>query len=172
MTAPEIIEVLNTRFPGRILASYPGDKHPRVHIEAANWREMAQFLRSDPQMQFDWLANLSGVDYVAEGKLAVVYDLYSYELKHTFAVKAFCPRDNAHAPSVHDIWSAANWHEREAYDMFGLIFDGHPNLTRILCDDNWVGFPLRKDYVFPTEYQGIPASLGLEWDPSTKPQAK
>ena len=66
-------------------------------------------------------------------------------------------------PSVVRFWPAADWHEREAYDMFGIVFDGHPDLRRILCADDWEGFPLRKDYVFPREYHGIPASVELDW---------
>ena len=129
-------------------------------------------MHGDARLQFDWLACLSGVDYPADGKMAVVYDLYSFELKHTFAVKVYCSRENPHVVSVHDLWPAANWHEREAFDLLGIIFDGHPNLTRILCAEEWTGSPLRKDYVFPTEYKGIPANLNLEWDPSTPKAAK
>lgn len=163
MTPHQIIEKLQQRFPGQILEAKAEDKHPRVHVDAQNWRAIAEFLYTDPELRFDWLANLSGVDYVADGKLAVVYDLWSFDLQHTFAVKAFCPRNNPHVPSVADLWRAANWHEREAYDLLGILFDGHPDLRRILMADDWVGFPLRKDYVFPREYHGIPASVELDW---------
>jgi NADH-quinone oxidoreductase subunit C len=163
MTSQQIAAALQEKFPGRILAAFPADKHPRVHIDAADWRAVAEFLHADPQLRMDWLANLSGVDYAADGKMAVVYDLWSFDLHHTFAVKVFCPRDNPHVPSVVDLWAAADWNEREAYDMFGIIFDGHPDLRRILCADDWEGYPLRKDYVFPREYHGIPASVELDW---------
>ena len=83
--------------------------------------------------------------------------------RHTFAVKVYCPRDAASIPSVADLWPAADWHEREAFDMFGIDFPGHPDLRRILCADDWEGFPLRKDYVFPREYHGIPGSVELDW---------
>lgn len=172
MNATEIIELLKSQFAERLTAAFPADKHPRVHLNAEGWREVAMFLKNDPRLQFNWLACLSGVDYAADGQFAVVYDLYSYDLKHTFAVKVYCPRENPHIPSVTDIWTAANWHEREAFDMFGIIFDGHPNLTRILCVEDWKGHPLRKDYVFPMEYHGIPASLDLAWDPTTKASGK
>ena len=162
MTSQQIITALKEKFAGKIIESHD-DKHPRVHIHADVVREVLSFLRYDPAMKFDWLANLSGVDYVADDKMAVVYDLWSFDLKHTFAVKAFCERKEPHIPSVVDLWAAADWNEREAYDMYGIIFDGHPDLRRILCADDWIGFPLRKDYVFPREYHGIPASVELDW---------
>jgi NADH-quinone oxidoreductase subunit C len=163
MTTQDISQKINDRFGSRVLASFSDDKHPRVHISAGDWRELAEFLLRDPSLQFDWLQSLSGVDYVADEKMCCVYDLYSFELKHVFAVKVYCPRDTASIPSVADFWPAADWQEREAYDMFGIDFPGHPDLRRILCADDWEGFPLRKDYVFPREYHGIPGSVELDW---------
>jgi len=158
-----IAEILKTRFGERIVESFPADKHPRVHIEASNWREVAEFLRHDPDLEFDWLACLTGVDYVAHAELAVVYDFWSTRSDHTFAVKVFCPRDLPHVPTVIDLWASAGWHEREAFDLLGILFDGHPDLRRILCADDWAGHPLRKDYIFPQSYQGIPATPELTW---------
>jgi NADH-quinone oxidoreductase subunit C len=163
MTPQDIAQKITDRFGSKILESITSDKHPRIHVNASDWREIAQFIFSDPSLKLDWMANLSGVDYVADGKLCVVYDLWSFDLRHTFAVKVFCPRTDPHIPSVCDFWPAADWHEREAYDMFGIVFDGHPDLRRILCADDWEGFPLLKDYVFPREYHGIPASVELDW---------
>lgn len=169
MTSQEIVQVLQTQFGSAIIAAFPADKHPRIHINATDLRSLATFLRNDPRLQFDWLACLTGVDYVATKQMAVIYDLFSLELKHTFALKAYCPREQPSIPSVHNIWSAANWHEREVFDMFGITFPGHPNLTRILCVEDWVGHPLRKDYVFPKEYHGIPNNPLMPWDPASKP---
>jgi NADH-quinone oxidoreductase subunit C len=163
MTPQQIVELLREKLGDRILAAHPDDKHPRVHVAASDWRDVAEFLFHDRRLKLDWLANLSGADYVADDKMAVIYDLWSFELNHTFAVKAFTPRDTPRVPSVVDLWAAADWHEREAYDMFGITFDGHPDLRRILCADDWEGYPLRKDYVFPREYHGIPASVELDW---------
>ncbi|CAN5398488.1 NADH-quinone oxidoreductase subunit C [soil metagenome] len=163
MTTQEIAANISQRFGAKIIASFPEDKHPRVPVDAETWRELAEFLLRDPSLKLDWLQCLSGVDYVADDKMCCVYDLYSFDLKHVFAVKVFCPRDTPEIPSVADFWPAADWHEREAYDMFGIIFSGHPDLRRILCADDWEGFPLRKDYVFPREYHGIPASVELDW---------
>jgi NADH-quinone oxidoreductase subunit C len=163
MAPEEIAQLLTQRFGAKITESLPQDRHPRVHTIAEHWREIAEFVCRDERLKLDWLANLSGVDYVADEKLCVVYDLWSFDLRHEFAVKVFCPRGNPHVPSVCDLWRAADWHEREAYDMFGITFDGHPDLRRILCADDWVGFPLLKDYVFPREYHGIPGSVELDW---------
>ncbi len=163
MTTQQIARVLQDRFGEKIVASYPDDKHPRVHVNADDWRAIAEFVLRDPALKLDWLANHSGVDYVADEKFCVVHDLWSFDHRHSFAVKVFCPRDKPSLPSVADLWPAADWHEREAYDMFGIIFEGHPDLRRILCADDWEGFPLRKDYVFPREYHGIPASVELDW---------
>ena len=159
----EIAGKIAQRFGDKIIASFPDDKHPRVHVNAENWREFAEFLLRDPSLKLDWLQCLSGVDYVADDKMCCVYDLYSFDLKHIFAVKVFCPRETPEIPSVADLWPAADWQEREAYDMFGITFPGHPDLRRILCADDWEGFPLRKDYVFPREYHGIPGSVELDW---------
>jgi NADH-quinone oxidoreductase subunit C len=163
MTTVQIAQVLREKFGERLTEVHAEDKHPRVHVDAADWRPLAEFLRHDPSLRFDWLANLSGVDYVADNKMCVVYDLWSFDVHHRFAVKVFCPRSEPQVPSVVDLWAAADWHEREAYDMFGIIFAGHPDLRRILCADDWVGFPLRKDYEFPREYHGIPGSVELDW---------
>jgi NADH-quinone oxidoreductase subunit C len=163
MSPEQIATALQTRFGPKILETRLDGKHPRIHVTASDWRTIAEFVRHDPDLKLDWLANLSGVDYVADDKLCVVYDLWSFDHQHTFAVKAFCPRSDPHIPSVADLWRAADWHEREAYDMFGIVFDGHPDLRRILCADDWVGWPLRKDYVFPREYHGIPGSVELDW---------
>src|SRR4051794_31377578 len=100
MTPQEISQKINDRFRSRVLASFPDDKHPRVHINASDWRELAEFLLRDPSLQFDWMQSLSGVDYVADEKMCCVYDMYSFDLKHVFAVKVFCPRDTPSIPSV------------------------------------------------------------------------
>ena len=169
MLSPEmIVSRLTSRFVGEILAAFAQDTHPRIHIHAESWPAVAEFLRNDPAMDFDWLRCLTGVDYAADGQLAVVYDLASYACRHTFAVKVFCPRELARVQSVVKWWPAANWHEREAFDLLGITFEGHPDLRRILCADDWEGHPLRKDYVFPRSYHGIPGSVELDWQQQAK----
>jgi len=164
MTPQQIAQLLHEKFPDKITKSLPEDKHPRIHINAPDWKEIATFLRHDPTLKFDWLANLSAIDYAADKQFCVLYDLWSFDLHHTFAVKVYAPRtDDTHFPTVTDLWPAADWQEREAFDLFGIFFDGHTDLRRILLADDWEGFPLRKDYVFPREYHGIPGSVELDW---------
>jgi NADH-quinone oxidoreductase subunit C len=163
LTPARIAERLAGRFGDRLTAAHADDKHPRVHVAAADWPDVAGFLKNDPALAFDWLANLSGIDYAADGQMAVAYDLWSTTHGHRFAVKAYCPRDNPVVPSVARLWKAADWHEREAMDLLGLVFDGHPDPRRILLADDWAGHPLRKDYVFPRQVHGIPGSVELDW---------
>jgi len=163
MTTQQIIELAAAQFGPKITEARAKDKHARIHCAAENWREIALFLHDDPRLKLDWLSCLSGIDYAADQKFCVVYDLMSFDIRHRVAVKVYLPRDKPQIPSVCDLWPAANWHEREAYDMFGVEFTGHPDLRRILCCDDWEGFPLRKDYEFPREYHGIPASVELDW---------
>lgn len=133
------------------------------------------FLRDTPGLEFDHLNDLCGVDYLETDpkKLAkfghdphieVVYQLSSVALKHRIKLKVSLPRwkddqpnQLPEAPSVSSVWKIAEWHEREAYDLAGIHFTGHPNLTRILCPEDWVGHALRKDYDFPLEYHGVRA---------------
>ncbi len=160
--------ILAAVFPGDVLAAHVDDKHPRVIVGPTRWSEIARFLKADSRLQFDLLACLSGVDLAADGKMAVVYDIQSTVHKHDFAVTVEMPRDTAAVASVCSIWPAAEWHEREAFDLFGIQFTGHPDLRRILMADDWVGHPLRKDYIFPREYQGIPGSVELDWQQQPK----
>ena len=145
-----------------------------IEVAPAAMAEVGAFLKSDPDLAFDSLNNLSATDFLeTDAKLAakfpylphieVVYHLYSFTRKHRTVIKTLLParwKDNQpgqlpEVPTVSHIWAIADWHEREAYDMMGIQFLGHPNLVRILCPDDWEGFPLRKDYEFPQEYHGV-----------------
>ena len=88
-------------------------------------------------------------------KFEVVYHLFSYTHRHALVLKVGVPRDNARLATVSTVWRAALWQEREIFDLLGVDFEGHPDLRRILLPEDWVGHPLRKDYVEPTEYHGI-----------------
>lgn len=111
--------------------------------------EVARFLRDDPELGYDRLLGLCGVDYLALGlspRFAVVYHLLSPSRQQRLRLKVPVGEEEPGVPTVVDVWPAANWYEREAYDMFGLRFEGHPDLRRILMPDDWEGHPLRKDY--------------------------
>jgi NADH-quinone oxidoreductase subunit C len=127
-------------------------------VDPARIREVAAFCKDDPALRFDCLSNLSGVDYPKQGHIQVVYHLLSYPLRHVFVLKVNANRDDPVVASVVPVWSAADWQEREVFDLLGVTFDGHPDLRRILMPEDWPGHPLRKDFVEPQEYHGIPTS--------------
>lgn len=117
---------------------------PTIIIHNHNWLRTAELLRTDEQLQFSYLRNVSGVDY--ETHLEVVYHLVSLQTKRELAVKVRADRESAEVASVTSVWKTANWNEREIYDLLGIAFLGHPDMRRIMMPDDWVGYPLRKDY--------------------------
>ncbi|HYC00099.1 MAG TPA: NADH-quinone oxidoreductase subunit C [Candidatus Limnocylindrales bacterium] len=127
------------------------------YIEVAPDRidDVAYYVATEPALLFDSLSNLSACDYPQRGKIQIVYDLYSYTHDHTLVLKVDADRANPRVATVERVWPAANWHEREAYDLLGVVFTGHSDLRRILLPDDWVGHPLRKDYVEAPDYHGI-----------------
>jgi NADH-quinone oxidoreductase subunit C len=129
-------------------ASVPPD---RIH-------EVCEFAKTDAGLGFDCLSNLSGVDYPKKSAIQVVYHLFSYPHRHHFVLKVDAVRDDPVVPTVSDLWSTADWNEREVFDLLGVCFSGHPDLRRILMPEDWPGHPLRKDFVEPEEYHGIPTS--------------
>jgi NADH-quinone oxidoreductase subunit C len=143
-----------------------------VRVGAAEWRATAQRLRADG---FDFLQNLTAVDWIKEERIELVYHLWSYAQRIGCVVKIDVPRAQAEAPSVADVWRAADWYEREQFDLFGVVFSGHPDLRRILMPVDWPGHPMRKDYVEAASYNGMPTTRAntLEllpiWDKSRKP---
>lgn len=118
--------------------------------------DICHTLRDDEEFLFDYLMSISGMDL--EENLGVVYHLYSMKLKHKLVLKVTAPKTNPKVPSVEMIWRTADWHEREAYDLMGVQFEGHHNLIRILCPYDWEGHPLRKDYVTPETYHNMKIS--------------
>jgi NADH-quinone oxidoreductase subunit C len=155
MIPQEIHDALKSRFGDAVLeAKLEGAPDPFIKIAPERIREVALYLRDDPAMRFDTLCLLTGMDYTG-GKLGVVYHCASIALGHKIVLKVDLPLDNPHVPSVESVWKTANWHEREAFDMIGILFDGHPDLRRILMPDDWEGYPLRKDYQVPEYYNGM-----------------
>ncbi|CAM3407790.1 NADH-quinone oxidoreductase subunit C [Hydrogenibacillus schlegelii] len=118
---------------------------PLLVVPPERLRAVLAFLRDEPAFRFDFLNTLHGIDRPPD-RMEVFYYLQSMESGHAVALKVVVPREDPRLPSVADLYPAADWQEREAYDHFGLHFEGHPNLRRILLPDDWVGHPLRKDY--------------------------
>jgi NADH-quinone oxidoreductase subunit C len=155
MIPQEIADTLKAKFPDAVLeCKVDGAIDPYAKVSAGKIKDVATFLRDDEKLGFDSLMCLSGVDYTG-GKLGVVYHLASMKWNHKFTLKVEVNVDHPHVQSVESVWKTANWHEREAYDMVGVIFDGHPDLRRILLPDDWDGFPLRKDYKVAEYYRGM-----------------
>jgi NADH-quinone oxidoreductase subunit C len=173
MTAAEIVAVLEEKFGDRVRSKNLTALDPFVTVDAADLLEVCRFLKEDGRLAFDLLNCVTGADYLEpdpkkapkagfEPHLEVVYHLTSFRHRHRFVVKVVLPRwkdgkagELPEVPSVNPLWRAADWHERETYDLVGVVFTGHPDLTRILLAEDWVGHPLRKDYEYPLEYHGI-----------------
>jgi len=126
---------------------------PAIEIVPKAVASVSTFLKSDPALSFDLLLCLSALDL--KEQLGVVYHLFSMRHRHRIVLKCFVPRESPELPTVERVWRGANWHEREAFDMMGIRFRGHSNLKRILCPDDWEGYPLRKDYEQPEFYRGM-----------------
>jgi NADH-quinone oxidoreductase subunit C len=146
---------------------------PWIEVAPEALVEVARYLRDEPDLRFTFLNCITGVDYFEpdpkkaskagfEPHTEVVYHLWSFQSKSNLVLKVILPRwqndepgQLPEVPSVAGVWSTANWHEREVYDLSGVYFVGHPDLRRILCPEDWEGHPLRKDYEMPLEYHGI-----------------
>lgn len=129
-----------------------------VHID--NLVEIALLLRDTEGYYFDFLSNITAVDYYPEQQFSVVYHLASIPYQTQLTLKIEIENDRRvdklpEVPSVSTVWRTADWHEREAFDLMGIFFTGHPDLRRILLPDDWQGFPLRKDYEDAETYHGI-----------------
>jgi NADH-quinone oxidoreductase subunit C len=133
-----------------------------LFIKAARIVDVAKILRD--QLRFEMCVGVNGIHFPEETtrELHAVYSLLSITRNQRIRLEVCVSEKDPHIPSVVDVWAGANWHERETYDMFGIVFDNHPGLTRILMPDDWAGFPQRKDYPLggiEIEYKGatVPA---------------
>jgi len=167
MTPDAIIEKLKARHGDAILAVDPSPKHPFVKVAPAKWREVATTLRDELGMNY--LVCLTAIDRGPE--LEAFYHLEHIgglrgprtgespggvgDARWGIGVRVLVPRENPVIPSVEDVWRTSDWHEREAWDLMGIKFEGHHNLVRILCAEDWEGHPLRKDYKSPDYYHGV-----------------
>lgn len=173
MSGDTLVGQLQSRFGDKITGSNLEAMDPWIEVSPDGLVEVMTFLRDDEGLRFDMLNCISAVDYIHtdpkkaakadfDPHIEVVYHLSSIVKKHTLVVKVKLPRwkDDVEGqlpqvPSVSEIWRTADWHEREVFDLSGIDFTGHPNLRRILCPEDWVGYPLRRDYEMPLEYHGI-----------------
>lgn len=155
----EIFEYLNTAFEDGLSFNEAELGQSWIFVSAPIVKEVCKFLRDDEELRLNYLMCLSGVHYPKENELEVVYHLHSTQHGHTLVLKARVSEEDPHVPSVESIWKTANWHEREAYDLLGIHFDGHPDLRRILTPQDWHGHPLRKDYEQQKSYQGVTTGI-------------
>ena len=146
--AEQLEQAVRDKFPDAVEESAEICGVPTFTVPAAALVDMCTFLRDDPETGFDYLMSLTAVDWT--DRFEVVYHLYSVPHKHYLTLKVKADREQPSVPTVYPVWKAADWQEREIYDMFGIVFPGHPDLRRILMEDDWEGFPLRKDYA-PSE---------------------
>ena len=157
MDAGAIHERLGQKLGERITAFEAEALQPWAVVATDAIAEVAGYCKSDPDLDLDNLMCLSAADYPKETppRMEVVYHLFSYKHRHSFVLKVHVPRDGGRVPSVEGVWGVANWHEREAYDLFGIVFEGHSDMRRILLPDDWQGHPLRKDWQDPDFYNGM-----------------
>lgn len=133
--APAIAELISFRGDLTVLV-------PREHL-----RPLAEFLANDKELAFNFLSDVTGVDrFPNEPRFELNYHLLSLSRRDTLCLRVRLPGDSASIETVIPVWPTANWHEREIFDLFGIRFDGHPDLRRMLLPDDWEGYPLRKDY--------------------------
>jgi NADH-quinone oxidoreductase subunit C len=149
MDAPTLIAALQEAVPGAVLeAAASVDLHTTIYASRDEVPALARALRDRADLRFSFLAELTAVDFhPREPRFELVYVLVSLEHRHRLRMKVRLDGgDAAHVATVSGVWPAANWLEREVWDMFGIQFDGHPDPRRLLMPEDWDGFPLRKDY--------------------------
>lgn len=173
MSGQAFVDRLKKKFGDLIVGSQLEALDPWIEIAPAGLAAVCTYLRDEKDLRFDMLNCITAVDYLEtdpkkaakttwQPHIELVYHLWSVPHRRSLVLKVHLPRwkDDVEGQlpeidSVAGIWSTADWHEREVYDLSGIYFVGHPNLRRILCPEDWVGHPLRKDYEMPLEYHGI-----------------
>ncbi len=157
MVPQEIYEVLSAHFGEAVFgfeSELAGDT--TILVAASAISEVCKYLAETESLAFDSLMSLSGVDMgVRDEEFIVVYHLYAMRHRHKVVIKTAVPKDNPRLRTVEHLWKTANWHERETYDLYGIVFEGHSDMRRILLPDDWEGYPLRKDYKEPNFYRGM-----------------
>jgi NADH-quinone oxidoreductase subunit C len=154
----ELVAVVSEKAPAEALRAVVVDRDElTIHVAPEHIKTVCQLMRDDESLRFELCNSVSGVDYPEQAdRLHVVYHLTSMTFRRRVRLETAVSTTEPHVPSVTEVYPTADWQERETYDMFGVIFDGHPNLTRILMPDDWEGYPQRKDYPLggiPVEYK-------------------
>jgi len=126
-----------------------------IELEAGTIDSLCRTLRDQPDLRFEHLSNLTAVDYLEENRIGVIYHLHSYTHACWLTLKVAVDRDQPRVPTLEGVYPVANWLEREAYDLVGVVLEGHSDLRRILMPEDWLGHPLRKDFREPSQYHGI-----------------
>ena len=173
MSGQAFLDRLKSRFGDKITGANLEAIDPWIEVSPNGLVELCEYLRDEPDLRFNMLNCITGVDYFEpdpkkaskapwQPHLELVYHLWSIPHKTSLVLKVMLSRwkndvegELPEVPTVSNVWRTADWHEREVYDLSGVNFVGHPNLRRILCPEDWVGYPLRKDYEQPLEYHGI-----------------
>lgn len=140
----ENLNKLLEKFPNCKIKNKDAVGTPIILVEVNDIVDVAHFLKNDESQSYDYLACLGGAEY--KEHFSVIYNLHSMTRHKRLTLQVNLPKDNPKVLSVSEVWKTADWHERETYDMYGIIFINHPNLKRILCPDDWEGFTLRKDF--------------------------
>ncbi|MFQ3573960.1 MAG: NADH-quinone oxidoreductase subunit C [Thermodesulfovibrionales bacterium] len=152
----QIVDILKDRFPDEIRDIHDFAGQISVIVKKDRIVDILRFLHDTAELDFDHLQDLCGVDYKDRKscRFEVVYQLFSIEKGYAIRIRAEVPEDDAVIDTVTSIWEGAGWHERECFDMFGIVFRGHSDLRRVLMPEDWQGYPLRKDYPLkgPQEY--------------------
>jgi NADH-quinone oxidoreductase subunit C len=157
----DLVKRYKERFGPAILEAWVDRKQAILVVGRELLAEIATYSRDDEK--FDWLSDLTAVDWPRrEKRFDIVLNMYSFEKNERLRLKVHAAADER-VPSVQGVWATANWEEREVYDMFGVIFEGHPDLRRILLPDEWQGYPLRKDYdILTQDTAWVRENLGIE----------
>jgi len=143
----EVVTTIKEKFPQAVEETVCFRDEHTIRVKREHLLEVSRFLKEDPATTFNFLSDLCGVDYMGrEPRFEVVYHLYSMEHKHRLRMKVSLSESDLSIPSVVSIWKTANWHERECFDLLGITFSDHPDLTRILTPDGFTDHPLRKDF--------------------------
>ena len=152
MTFDEIVKFIQSKAADKTSLI---EQKEAILVSPDNWTEVSMLLKNESDLDFDYLMCISSYDKGDNKTYGVAYNLYSTTKNHYLEVRVEA-EDGISIPSVVSLWQTANWHEREAYDMMGIQFDGHPDLKRILLSDDWEGHPLRKNFKEPDYYHGMP----------------